>query len=139
MRSLICFLFALLLVVVAAKAESVKVYIAPRTNSIPVSGKVSFDIYWYNASDRPAAIPALERYSFVISVLAPFAAVGLEGRTVDHPSANRSIAPYATIHDQTAITIDAKPNQLVAVTGEFRGDKSRFKSNTVVLRKAPKT
>ena len=128
-------ILSLLLTAFAAFGGSVKVYIAPRTTSIPASGKVLFDIYWINESERPAMIPAFERYSFTFSPLTRSATVGLEGRTIDHPSPDRSIAGWAIVHDQTTIEIDAKANELVAISAEFHGDKSRFKSNTVVLRR----
>src|SRR4051812_5564724 len=129
---------SLLLFHVVAEAGSVTVYIAPATTSIPASGKVAFDVYWYNDSDRPATIPAFERFSFMFSALDPLAGASLEARTVDHSGPDRPIAAWATVHDQTTITIDAKPDELVAITAKFYGNKSRFKSNTVVLRKVPK-
>jgi hypothetical protein len=123
---------------VVAEAGSVTVYIAPTTSSIPASGEVAFDVYWYNESDRPATIPAFERFSFMFHALAPLADASLEARAVDHPGPDRLIAPWATVHDHTTITIQAQPDELVAITAKFRGNKSRFKSNTVVLRKVPK-
>ena len=59
------FILSLLLTATAAFGGSVKVYIAPQTTVIPGSGKISFDIYWINDSERPAAIPAPERYVFI--------------------------------------------------------------------------
>jgi hypothetical protein len=123
---------------VAAKAGSVSVYIVPAANSIPASGEVAFDVYWYNDSDRPAKIPAFERFSFMFGALSPLADASLEARTVDHAGPDRSIAPWATVHDHTSISIQAKPDALVSITAKFYGNKSRFKSNTVVLRKDPK-
>jgi hypothetical protein len=128
-------ILSLLVTDFAASAGSVKVYIVPQTTFIPASGKVSFDIYWINESERPAMIPAFERYSFTFSPLTSSATVGLDGRTIDHPSRDRGIAGWAIVHDQTTIEIDAKPNQLVEISAEFHGDKSRFKSNTIVLRR----
>jgi hypothetical protein len=137
MRTPIVVLFLFLFQVVA-KAGSVTVYVAPATNAIPASGEVVFDVYWFNESDRAATIPAFERFSFTFHVLSALADASLEGRSVDHPGLDRLIAPWATVQDRTTITIQAKPDELVAITAEFRGNKSRFKSNTVVLRKAPK-
>jgi hypothetical protein len=141
------FVLFLFLFPVVAKAGSVTVYVAPASNSIPASGEVAFDVYWYNDSDRSATIAAFERFSFTFYVLAPLAElsreahteVSLEARTVDHSGPDRSIGPRAIVHDQTTITIHAKPDELVVVSAEFRGNKSRFKSNTIVLGKIPKT
>ncbi|MEY2578940.1 MAG: hypothetical protein QOI49_1764 [Verrucomicrobiota bacterium] len=132
--------FALFLFVfqVAAKAGSVSVYIVPAANSISASGEVAFDVYWYNDSDRPAKIPAFERFSFTFYALTELAEVSLEARSVDHAGPDRLIAPRAIVHDQTTITIHAKPVELVVVSATFYGNKSRFKSNTVVLGRVPK-
>ena len=127
----------LLLTAVAASGGNVRVYIAPQTTLIPASGKVWFDIYWINESERSATIPAFERYSLIFSPLTRSASVGLEARTIDHPTPDRRIAGWV-VHDQTTVDINAKPNELVAISAEFRGDKSRFKSNIIVLRKSPK-
>ncbi|HVF73201.1 MAG TPA: hypothetical protein VM940_16485 [Chthoniobacterales bacterium] len=137
MRTL-CVILLVVLFSPVARAGSVRVYIVPTTTSIPVSGEVAFEVYWYNDSDRPAKIPAFERFSFMFGALAPLADARLEARSVDHAGPDRSIAPWATVHDQTTITIHAKPDELVAISATFYGNKSRFKSNTVVLRNAPK-
>jgi hypothetical protein len=126
------------LFVVAAKAGSVSVYIVPAANSIPASGEVAFDVYWYNDSDRSAKIPAFERFGFTFYALTELGEVSLEARSVDHSGPDRSIAPRAIVHDQTTITIHAKPDELVVVSATFYGNKSRFKSNTIVLGKVPK-
>lgn len=128
----------LALTAVELSARDVHVFIAPRTSSIPASGKVHFDIYWLNKGRRPAAIPAARRHSFTYSPLGPTAAtataVGISILTASHPSADRRIAAGAVIHDSAAIDVDARGVDLVKITAEFRGDRSTFKSNPVVLR-----
>jgi hypothetical protein len=137
MRTFIVTCLLLLATIVAASAGSVKVFIAPSSSTIPGSGKVSFDIYWLNNADRPAAIPALDQYHFKFSIVGPGSGTaGIEARIVDHPSPDRQISAHAIVRDHTTVEIDAKPGELVEVTAEFRGRKSRFKSNTVVLWKS---
>jgi len=63
---------------------------------------------------------------------------GLEMRGVDPPSRDRKVAGWAIVHDTTTISVHVKPNDLVAISAEFRGDKKRFKSNTIALPKSPK-
>jgi hypothetical protein len=131
-------ILSLLLTAAAAFGGSVKVYIAPQTTFILASGKISFDIYWINENERPAAIPALERYSFTFPPWPGSRLSGWRRAPSITPGLDRSIAGWAIVHDTTTISVDAKPNELVAISAEFRGDKSRFKSNTIVLRKSPK-
>ena len=57
-------ILSLLLTAVVASGGSVRVYIAPQTTFIPASGKVSFDIYWINESERAASIPRIGDYGF---------------------------------------------------------------------------
>ena len=124
-----CLLFA-----VGCAQNSVQCYIAPRASVIPPSGKVLFDIYWANESDRPAMIPPLESYWFSTSSLPP--ALGSGGGhsvIVDHPSRDRVIGGWSLIYDQLTIWIDAKPSATVVVSAEFWGSDRKFKSNTVVL------
>ncbi len=121
--------------------RDVRVFIAPRTLIVPRSGKVLFDIYWTNDGSRPNAIPALQRYSFTYSPLGPTAttatAVGISVRTADHPSVDRRIGPGALVRDSATAEIDARGTDLVQIAAEFRGDRSTFKSNTVILRMRP--
>src|SRR4051794_20242456 len=104
----LCVILFLALFQAIARAGSVSVYIVPTTPSIPASGEVGFDVYWYNDSDRPGKIPAFERFSFMFGALAPLADASLEARTVDHAGPDRSIAAWATVHDHTTISIQAK-------------------------------
>lgn len=134
-------IFLLVLSVVAAPARDVRVFIAPRTQVIPPSGRVIFDIYWVNGGEKPAAIPALQRYSFVYLPVGPAASrstvYGAEVQTVDHPSPNRRLAPHALLREYVTADIRASGAQAVEVTAEFDGDRTRLKSNTVILRTAP--
>jgi hypothetical protein len=128
-------IFLLLASALSAAAGDVRVLIAPRTAAIPGSGKVVFDIYWVNDGDKTAAIPLLERYRFFYSPVGPGStAVGLQLHTVDHTGRDRHIAPRSVVRDTASAKIDAGGAQLVEVSAEFRGEKSRYKSNSVVLR-----
>ncbi len=138
MRVVIVVMLLLLAPVADLFARDVRVFIAPRSSMVPRSGKVLFDVYWINDGRRPAAIPALQRYSFTYLPLGPTAttatAFGLSMLTADHPSADRRLAPGAVARDSATVDIDAKGADLVQIAAEFRGDRSTFKSNTVVLR-----
>ena len=133
-------IFLLVLSVVAAPARDVRVFIAPRTQVIPHSGRVVFDIYWVNGGEKPVAIPALQRYSFVYLPVGPVASrstvYGAEVQTVDHPSPNRRLSPHALLREHATANIRASGAQAVEVTAEFHGDRTRLKSNTVILRTA---
>ena len=119
----------------SAAARDVRVFIAPHTAVIPRSGKVVFDIYWVNDGEKTVAIPLLERYTFFYSPVGPGStAVGLQLRTVDHTGKDRHIAPRTVVRDKATAEIDAGGAQLVQVSAEFQGEKSRYKSNSVVLR-----
>jgi hypothetical protein len=126
--------------VVTASARDVRVFIAPRTQVIPRSGRVVFDIYWVNSSEKPVAIPALQRYSFEylpVGALASNSTVyGAEVQTVDHPSPNRRLAPHALLREHVTADIRATGAQALEVTAEFHGERTRLKSNTVILRTA---
>jgi hypothetical protein len=125
----------LLLAAFPAVARDVRVFIAPRDSVIPRSGKVIFDIYWVNESNRPAAIPLRQRYSFIFSPLAPELAWGAtEFATVTHPGFDRVIPAHRVIHESATAQIDASGAKVLEVSAEFIGNKSRFESNTVVLR-----
>jgi hypothetical protein len=122
----------------AVLARDVRVLIAPRTIAIPSSGQVIFDIYWVNDGEKAVTIPALERYTFFFSPVGPSdAEVGFQLRTVDHSGPDRKIAPRSIIHENATAEIGARGANLVEVTAEFRGNRSRYKSNKVILRREP--
>ena len=52
----------------AATERNVSVFIAPRSSLVPASGKVIIDVYWFNSSKRPRAVPNLESYSVMQSI-----------------------------------------------------------------------
>lgn len=121
-----------------AATAPVSVYIAPRSPIIPRSGKVIFDVYWFNRGERVAAIPSMESYSFACSV------VSRSGRGLPrflggaisslHRGPDRSIPPRTVLRDQIQTQIDVTPDEFVEFTAEFRGERSNtFKSNTVIL------
>ena len=124
----------------AFAAPPVSVYIAPRTALVPASGRVTFDVYWFNRSERAATIPSMESYSLAISVvsrnrtrLPRFLGSALSSL---HGNPSRSIAPRTIIRDEITHEIDIFPDELAEVTAEFGGSRGRaFKSNTVVLAK----
>ena len=131
----------------AAKDKSVTLLIAPRSLQLPASGKMVFDVYWHNWTDKPAQIPALDTYALQSSIIVPgqeSGGGGTIGRGIDHPAPDRTIAPHAVIHDtitaKVALTLDRpsivaiKANKIVQVSlvvwGEYQHE---FESNTVVF------
>jgi hypothetical protein len=117
-----------------AHAGAVSVFIAARSHSLPASGKIAFDIYWINESDRAATIPALDYHSFTYSPLASERSWGATvGHVVDHRGPDRQIAPRRILHDQVTVDIKAEGARLLRVSAEFEGHRSTFKSNTIVL------
>jgi hypothetical protein len=128
-------IFALLVGAFTAIARDVRLFIALQTSVVPRSGKVAFDIYWINDGERPAAIPLLECYSFWYSPLGPGSTVvAIESRIVDHPGRDRQLGPRQALHERATAEITSKGAQPVEVAAEFRGNRSTYKSNTVVLR-----
>jgi hypothetical protein len=128
----------LALSVVAAPARDVRVFIAPRVQVIPHSGRVVFDIYWVNSGEKPAVIPALERYSFVYLPVGPVASgstvYGAEVQGALHAAPNRQLAPHTLLREHATADIRAKGVKVVEVTAEFHGERTHLKSNTVLLR-----
>jgi hypothetical protein len=137
MRALLVIL-ALSAAAASAAAGPVSVYIAPRSSVIPRSGKVVFDVYWFNRGERAATIPSLESYSFACSVVSR-TGKGLPrflGGAVSslHGNPDRPIPPRTVLRGEIQTDIDIAVDELVEVTAEFRGNRrGRFKSNTVVL------
>jgi hypothetical protein len=121
-----------------AATPPVSVYIAPRSSIIPASGKVIFDIYWFNRSERPATIPTLESYSFSYDVISRSRRKlpSFRGSVVSslHRDANRPIPARTIVRDELETSIEAKTDDFVEVTAEFWGKGGEtLKSNTVVL------
>jgi hypothetical protein len=120
-----------------AADERVKLLIAPRSLEVPSSGKVVFDIYWHNWSDRPAKIPSLDTYLVLCSVIVPGHQGGEArgtGSTVDHPASDRVIAPHAVIHDTITAEVELKPKEIGQVSLNVTGEHhKKFESNTVVF------
>jgi hypothetical protein len=120
-----------------AADKRVKLLIAPRSLQVSSSGKVVFDIYWHNWSNRPTRIPSLDTYLVICSIIIPGREGGEArgtGSTVDHPASDRVIAPHAVIHDTITAEVELKPNEIgqvsLSVTGEHH---KKFESNTVVF------
>jgi hypothetical protein len=117
-----------------ALAGSVKVFIAPRSSTLPPNEKMPFDVYWMNYGERPSAIPAAGCYSFSYVARVNgggFAAV--EAQISSNPPADRQIAPGATIRDHITVKFDPHGAQLLEVTAEFKGRRATFNSNTIML------
>ena len=129
--ALVCFVAA----ASSAVAGPVRVFIAPRSSSLPRGGgKMPIDVYWINTSERWSRIPAVGRYSFSYSGFVGgggFASV--DAQVTSHPPPDRRIAPGAIVRDRVTVDFDAQGAQLLEVSAEFDGQPSTFKSNTVVL------
>jgi hypothetical protein len=123
-----------------AFAADVSVFIAARSSLIPFSGRVVIDVYWFNASERAAAIPTIESYILSRHIFSrsgknlPRFLGGTQGTS--HPSDDRRIPPRTVIRDEIVTQIDATSDDFVKVVAEFWGKhRGRFKSNTIVLTK----
>ena len=121
-------------------ARDVSVFIAPRSSFIPASGKVVLDVYWFNATPRPAAIPTTESYTLsreLVSRTGKSLPRFIGGtQTTGHRSEDRQIPPRTVLHDEIVTQIEATADDLVQLTAEFWGKRrGKFKSNTVVLTK----
>jgi hypothetical protein len=127
---------ALLAVTVAcACARDVRVFIAPRTSAVPRSGKVLFDIYWINSGFHPGVIPAVRRHSFsYVPHGRDSSWAGVEALISSHPAPDRRIAPRSIVRDTATVDFDVRAAELLEVRARFSGDRSRFESNSVVLR-----
>jgi hypothetical protein len=137
MRAMLAILVLGFASVAAANDPPVTLMIAPRSMHLPASGKMVFDLYWHNWTDKPAAIPALDTYWVFCWAIIP-GREGGEGRStgsiIDHPAPDRAILPHAVVHDTITAEIELKPKEIgkvsLTVSGEHRKD---FKSNEVVF------
>ena|ERR1700736_5668069 len=137
MHAMLAILMLCFASVAVAKDPPVTLMIAPRSIHLSASGKMVFDLYWHNWTDKPAAIPALDTYSVFCWAIIP-GRDGGEGRStgsmVDHPAPDRAIAPHTVIHETITADIELKPKEIgkvsLTVSGEHRKD---FKSNEVVF------
>jgi hypothetical protein len=121
--------------VAGACARDVRVFISPRTATMPRSGKVLFDIYWINSGSRPAVIPAARRHSFsYVPHGRDSSWAGGEALISTHPDPDRRIAPRSIVRDTATVDFDTRAAELLEVRARFRGDRSRFESNSVILR-----
>jgi hypothetical protein len=119
-----------------AKDDPVTLLIAPRSLQLPPSGKIVFDVYWHNWTDKPAAIPFLVVYSFTSYIILPGRERSGGGTTaagVDHPPPDRSIAPHAVIHETLTTKIELKPKEIGQVSLSVTGERKEFTSNVVVF------
>ena len=126
----------LLLIAAATQvfARDVRVLIAPRSVSVPRSGKLVFDVYWINRGSRPASIPGAGLYSFVYTPLDVEAGWGgTNARIFSHSPPNRQIAPGAIVRDTATADLETRGAKLLEVTGHFRGRRVEFESNSVLV------
>ena len=138
MRASLVILALVVAAATAAAKTSVSVYIAPRNSVIPASGKVIFDIYWFNRSERPATIPTLDSYSFSCDVInsSRKKLPSFRGSVVSslHRDADRPIPARTIVRDEIETQIEATADDFVEVTAQFWGkDGKTLESNTVVL------
>jgi hypothetical protein len=92
------------------------------------------DVSWINRTDKPAMIPPPTSYSVWTWTpsLIPDAAgpeVSLEGRVIFEKETDRHLNAHQVIHDQISVRVTAKRGQRVELQCEFKGEKSKFKSN----------
>ena len=130
--------FLLLATIVSVCAQDVRVFIAPRSNVRPSSGKVLFDVYWINSGSKSAAIPAAGRYTF--SSLSHGRGLGWAGgsaRIDVNPPPDRQIPPRTILRDVITVDIGRGAAELIEVDAEFEGHRRKFRSNSVVLRERP--
>jgi hypothetical protein len=123
-----------------ACASDVKVFIAPRSSLVPASGKVVFDVYWFNTAEQPKAIPNNKSYSFT-QVIDSRSGQSLGRATgsaivVDHPDPDRVIPARTMLHEQIVEEVRITANEFAEVYARFRGTRcGTFKSNSVILTK----
>ena len=124
-----------------AAAKDVRVFIAPRSALVADSGKVVFDVYWFNSAEKPRAIPNLASYSLSQEICSrsgktlPRLVGGVQ--TVDHRSADRTIRGRTMLHDQIVAEVQITADEFAEISAEFWGIRcGTFKSNTVILTKA---
>ena len=132
----------LVLAVMSDAMAAARVFISPRSSVIPASGKVILDVYWFNESEAPVAIPGPGEYALNI-VIRSRNGEGLprvSGPTVimSHKPEDRRIRPRTLLRDDTInATVDAKENEFVEITVEFERARGRkFESNTIILVKS---
>lgn len=108
-------------------ARDVKVFIAPRSSLVPASGKVVFDVYWYNTAEQPRAIPNTKSYSFT-QVIDSRSGQSL-GRAagsaivVDHPDRDRVIPARTMLHEQIVEEVRITADEFAEVSARFRGTR----------------
>jgi hypothetical protein len=136
-RFMRAFVLSICVVMMAGCAETrLKCYIAPRIASIPASGEVPFDVYWINDTDLAIRRTVITQYSFFCNPLPPeLSGAGTQFTMI--PIAERVIPPHSTWRDQVAASFHPNRSASVAVSGTFYTKRTRFYTNTVVLRKAP--
>jgi hypothetical protein len=122
-----------------ATPAEVKVLIAPRSSLIASSGKIIVDVYWINQGDCEAVIPPANSYSISYSTISRtgrrVGSFSVEATASSHQRQDRTIAPRTVRRDEITIRIEATPDDLIELTGEFSAKKATFKSNVVVLTK----
>jgi hypothetical protein len=135
------FTVACLLIIAAgtAWAGPVLVVVTTTSSAIPSSGKVVLDVRCTNKTNHSVRIPSLDEYDVMSWIRSRTGQAGGEattqGRILDHPLPDRRIEPHQVIRKQISVKLDAKPGDVVEVSCEFPGQKSKLKSNTVVLRR----
>ena len=119
-------------------AAEVRVFIAPRSPIIPVSGRVTLDVYWFNEGERPAPIPGVGQYGLTTIIRSRTGKTlpRVEGSALvmSHGPADRGIAPRTLVRDEITTKVRAKAGEFVELTADFALARGRrFESNTVLL------
>jgi hypothetical protein len=119
--------------------QNVRVVIAPRSHTIPTSGKVVLDVRCINETNHSLTIPSLDEYEVLSSVQSRTrqneGEATSQGLILDHPAPDRQIEPHQVIRKQISVKLDAKPGDVVELSCEFPGQKAKLKSNAIVLRR----
>lgn len=113
-------------------------FLIPKRTSFIPGEECVVDMYLLNRTGGVLKVPSLDAYEAVYHVSRPGSAgslprVGGTGPIYSHDLVSETIKPHGMKHSATKIAIKADIGELVELYVEL-GDKSRIRSNTVLLR-----